>query len=80
MTELMDLSEDLRRARRRRVHEHSSREIELDIEIDRDTHHHHHPQRPVQRRRRRSSGYLDENFRELEVSIDERRPRGRYYY
>ncbi|KAJ4145456.1 hypothetical protein LMH87_004306 [Akanthomyces muscarius] len=81
VTELMDLSEDLRRSRRRKVHDHSSREIELDIEIDRDTHHHHHhPQRPLQRRRRRSSGYLDEHFRDLEVSIDERRPRGGYYY
>ncbi|KAJ3473281.1 hypothetical protein NLG97_g10400 [Lecanicillium saksenae] len=72
----MDLSEDIRRSRRRVAHDRS-REIELDIEIDRDIHHHH---RPVQRRRRRSSGYLDEHFRELEVSVDERRPRGGYYY
>lgn len=79
MTELMNLSEDLRRMRRRKAHERS-RELELDIEIDRDTHHHHRPQRPLQRRRRRSSGYLDEHFRELEVSIDESRPRGGHYY
>ncbi|TQV92099.1 hypothetical protein V2A60_004399 [Cordyceps javanica] len=76
VSELMDLSEDIRRARRRKTQDRS-REIELDIEIDRDHHHHH---RPVQRRRRRSSGYLDERFRELEVSIDERRPRGGYYF
>ncbi|OAA34889.1 hypothetical protein BBO_08976 [Beauveria brongniartii RCEF 3172] len=74
----MDLSEDIRRARRRKTQERS-REIELDIEIDRD-HHHHHYQRPIHRRRRRSSGYLDEHFRELDVSIDERRSRGGYYY
>ncbi|OAA54177.1 hypothetical protein ISF_08404 [Cordyceps fumosorosea ARSEF 2679] len=74
VSELMNLSEDIRRARRRKTNDRS-REIELDIEIDRDHHH-----RPVQRRRRRSSGHLDEHFRELEVSIDGRRPRGGYYY
>ncbi|KAM3501340.1 hypothetical protein MY10362_005629 [Beauveria mimosiformis] len=78
VSELMDLSEDIRRARRRKTQERS-REIELDIEIDRD-HHNHHYQRPLHRRRRRSSGYLDEHFRELDVSIDERRSRGGYYY
>ncbi|KAM3503476.1 hypothetical protein MY11210_008704 [Beauveria gryllotalpidicola] len=79
VSELMDLSEDIRRARRRKTQQERSREIELDIEIDRDHHHHHH-QRPIHRRRRRSSGYLDEHFRELDVSIEERRPRGGYYY
>ncbi|KAM3532940.1 hypothetical protein MY4038_003755 [Beauveria bassiana] len=78
VSELMDLSEDIRRARRRKTQERS-REIELDIEIDRD-HHHHYQQRPIHQRRRRSSGYLDEHFRELDVSIDERRSRGGYYY
>lgn len=72
VSDLIDLSAEIRRARRRGT----QREMELDIEIDRTAHH----TRPVHRRRRRSSGYLDERFRELEVSIDERRPRGGRYY
>ncbi|KAJ6786281.1 hypothetical protein PWT90_00821 [Aphanocladium album] len=52
VSELMDLSEDIRRSRRRVAHDRS-REIELDIEIDRDIHHHH---RPVQRRRQQCDG------------------------
>lgn len=68
----MNLSEDIRRARRRRPHRD-----ELEIDIDIDSSHH---QRPMRRRRRRSSGYLDERFSELEVSVDGRRPRGGFYY
>lgn len=79
VSELMDLTEDIRRSRRRRAHRRAD-ELEVDIEIDHDHYHAHRPQRPVPRRRRRSSGYLDERFRELEVSVDERRPRGGYYY
>ena len=65
--ELVDLTESIRRYRRRRAHE-----LEIDIDIDRRHRHHHH-----HHGRRRSSGG---RYREMEVIYDDRRPAGGYYY